>query len=133
VKLWELATSRELKRFEGVGRAEVFCVSFAPDGKSVAFNGNEDALYIGDPSTGTFRTLGTYSKPIRALAWSPDGRFIATGSVDPSLRLWDPATGSYTGFNVEDGVFSVAFSPKGDMLAAGGGDWSLRLWELPKK
>ena len=133
VKLWDLATGKEMKGFEGVGRTGVLCVAYAPDGKSVAFGGDEGALYIGNPSTGTFRTLGTYSKPIRALAWSPDGRLIATGSVDPSLRLWDAATGSYTGFNVENGVFSVAFSPKGDMLAAGGGDWSLRLWDLPRK
>jgi len=99
----------------------------------VAFGGDEGALYIGDLATGSFRTLGTYPAPIRAVAWSPDGRFIATGSVDPSVRLWDPSTGAYTGFNVEHGAFSVAFSPKGDLLAAGGGDWSLRLWDLPKK
>ncbi|HEV3027541.1 MAG TPA: serine/threonine-protein kinase [Planctomycetota bacterium] len=131
LKIWELATGKEVKVFPVAGRSAIFCVSYAPDGKSVAFAGNEGAVYIADPASGGIRALGAYPKQIHSLAWSPDGRTIATASQDPSLRLWDPSSGAYTGFQLESGSFSVAFSPKGDMLAAGAGDWSLRLYDLP--
>jgi WD40 repeat protein len=130
VKIWELSTGKEVRRFELSGKKGVLCALYAPDGKSVAFGGDGGEVLIGNPATGTYRVLGTCPTPIRAMAWSPDGRWIATGSVDNLLRLWEPATGKVTGLPLENGFFSVAFSPKGDLLAAGGADWSLRLWDL---
>ena len=134
LKIWELATGKEAARIEAkVSAAAWLVVSYAPDGKTVAFAGNDGAVMTADVATGAMRLLGKLPNPIRWLAWSPDGRWIATVSEDPALRLWDPATGSVTGFTLPDGgYFTVAFSPKGDVLAAGAFDWTLRLWELPR-
>jgi len=129
-KVWELSTGREVRRFENAGKKGVLCVTYAPDGRSVAFGGDSGDVMIGDPATGTFRVLGSCPMSIRGMAWSPDGRWIATASADNLLRLWEPATGKVTGMSLENGFYSVAFSPKGDLLAAGGADWSLRLWDL---
>jgi WD40 repeat protein len=132
VKIWELATAKEVRHFAGKPSATWHVVAYSPDGKSVAFGGSDGAINLGDTTTGTVRVLGTCPKAVRDLAWSPDGRWIASASEDPSLRLWEPASGAVTGFPLPDaGYFSVAFSPKGDLLAAGGYDWTLRLWELP--
>jgi WD40 repeat protein len=130
VKIWEISTGKEVRQIEGTGQSAFFCVSYAPDGKSLAFGGSDGTLYLGDPAKGTIRTLGSYRKPIHGVAWSPDGRIIATTSEDPSMRLWDPSTGAYTAFSLEGGAFGVTFSPKGDILAVGAADWSLRLYDL---
>jgi WD40 repeat protein len=130
VKIWELSTGKEVRKFENTGRKGILNAIYAPDGKSVAFGGDDGDVVIGDTATGKYRILGNCPTPIRAMAWSPDGRWIATGSADRLLRLWEPATGKVTGLPLENGFYSVAFSPKGDLLAAGGADWSLRLWDL---
>src|SRR5262249_39269018 len=35
LRLWDVATGKEIRRFEG-HRAEVYCVAFSPDGKTLA-------------------------------------------------------------------------------------------------
>ncbi len=134
LKIWEVATGKEMKRVDVSPGSGVLCVCYAPDGKQVACGGNTGAVHLVDAATGTTRVLGRCPRALRYMAWSPDGRWIATTSDDPSLRLWDPATGSVTGFTVaEIGYWGVAFSAKSDLLAAGSYDWMLHVCELPRK
>jgi serine/threonine protein kinase len=129
----ELATGREVRRFEKFTDRTLYSVCYSPDGKRVAFGSDSGTLFVGSTETGTIKTLGSTSKGIRALTWSPNGKWIATTSEDSGLRIWDPATGSFTGFPYPDqGYYGVAISPKGDFMAAGAYDWSLHFWQLPK-
>src|SRR5262249_51650996 len=96
VRLWELATGREVHRFgpfsETYPRVAVAC---APAGKSRATGGEGGAVPLWAPPTGKeLPRLNTPYLNVNALAFSPEGKALATASeYDRTVLVWDPATG----------------------------------------
>ena len=87
IKLWDLDTFKEVRRFEGHS-GTVYALALSADGKKLASasldgsarlwdvdSGNETALF--DPGTG----------PIHAVAFMPDGTLL-TGGIDRAIRRW---------------------------------------------
>jgi len=131
LKLWEVATGRELRTFSGHTKC-VGSVAFSPDGK-LALSGSEDnTLKLWDVATGReLRTFTAHTDVVRSVAFSPDGKLALSGSADKTLKLWDMATGhdlrrfsGHTGW-----VWSVAFSPDGNLALSGEND-TLKLWDV---
>jgi len=138
LKLWEVATGRELRSFHGHS-ASVNSVVFAPDGQYVLSGSSDNTLKLWEVATGN--KLATYSGKkiaISAVAFSPDGRYVLS-DFGRDLSLWDVVAGkqhqSFKGHN--DGVNQVAFSPDGQYALSGAGDFNgiadntLKLWEIP--
>jgi WD40 repeat protein/tRNA A-37 threonylcarbamoyl transferase component Bud32 len=106
VKVWDIATGRELHRLPG-HKDLVSCVVFSPDGRwlATATGGvrTPGEVKIWDADNGReLRCLPRHATPIRGLAFSPDGRQLAAVAGGPDqkgralpgeVKVWDTADG----------------------------------------
>ncbi|MCX7143624.1 MAG: caspase family protein [Proteobacteria bacterium] len=142
IKLWEVATGREMRTIGGPGeRNGVMSVAFSPDGKTVVSGSGEisleksvvNTLKLWDVATGRkLRTLAGHADSVTSVAFSPDGKTIISGSKDNTLKVWDMASGlellTISGHGI-GGVASVAVSPDGKTVFTGGFDW-IKAWDI---
>jgi WD40 repeat protein len=146
VRLWDVATGKELRKMEG-SEGGVMALAVAPDFKSVAavdktsssnhpFQWPTTQVSLWEVSTGkAIRRWSGDAEAVWALAWSPDGKTLASGGADKCIHLWDPQTGKETGkfAGPANTVLGVAFAPDGKTLASADRDRTVRLWDLAAK
>lgn len=114
--------------------SEINCLTFSPDGKTIASGSNDQTAKLWDAQTGLLKTtLGGHSYGVFDIAFSPDGKTLATvgfrirerysGQAMSEVRLWNVATGKLQrAWKQPLALRFVAFSPNGKWLACGGGD-----------
>ena len=82
----------------------VSCVTFSPDGKTLASAGERfqptaqssvvGEIKLWDVKTGKEQaTLKGHMNSVKSVAFSPDSKTLASGSQDETIKLWDVATG----------------------------------------
>ena len=132
VRLWDVATGRELRKLqEFVGN--IVGVAFSPDGRRAVAGCYDKTLRLWDLESGQeLKKLAGHTEPPNRVAFSPDGHHAASGSWDKTVRLWDLDTGTelrrFEGHSAT--VFGLAFSPDGRRLFSGGWDHTARLWDV---
>jgi len=131
LRLWELATGRSLRTFEG-HTDRVNSVTFSPDGRWALSGSNDKMLRLWELATGRcLRTFEGHTGAVYSVSISPDGRWALSGSYDKTLGLWELATGqcvrTFEGPELQ--VNSVTFSPDGRWALSGDGG-QLARWEL---
>jgi WD40 repeat protein len=140
MRLWNLRTGEEQKRFEGHTRGPVRA-AFAPDGKHLLWgDGWDETIRLWDVETGKeLRSFGGPQAPSCLVAISPDGRMALTSGeqlvnvlgrrLEHALRLWDLETGKE--LRQLQGYRAIgAFSPDGRLALSGSYEGSIRLWEV---
>ena len=130
IKLWEIATGKELRT---LNEQTVQSLAFSPDGRTLASSSFENTIKLWNVATGQeLRILSGLDATVESLAFSPDGRTLASGSYNGTIKLWDVANGLETrilsGHNSL--VESLAFSPDGRTLASGSDDDTIKLWDV---
>lgn len=108
-------------------------VVFSPDGKSIAFAGDDKVIRLIDTTTGNLeKKFEGHTQPIRQIAFSPDGALLASASDDTTIRLWDINAGTQVAeLRGHTGpVLSVAFNNDGTQLVSGGSDSFARVWQV---
>jgi len=88
VRLWEVATGKEVRRFAGHTVA-AFGAAFSPDGKYILTSGRDGTARLWDVETGQeARRFTGHRSEVRDVAFSPVGKYILTTSFDGTARLW---------------------------------------------
>jgi RNA polymerase sigma factor (sigma-70 family) len=133
LRLWDLATGKELHRFESRS-APVQAVALAPDGGRALSASADGVVRLWDVRTG--RSLLALKEghlgAVGAVAFCPDGRRALSGGDDATIRLWDLEKGKELRrlLGHTDGVSSLAVTPDGRQVLSAGLDGTLRLWDL---
>ena len=120
--IYDSQTLQELNLISG--HTKVYCVSFSPDGQTIASGSNDATVRLWDVETGIEkrRFIG-HTGGVLSVNFSPDGKTIASGGLDGFFRLWDIETGieKPTSWRASEGAFdwvdNVSFSPDGKTIA----------------
>jgi RNA polymerase sigma factor (sigma-70 family) len=125
VRLFEVATGKELKVFPKVG-ADVVSLAFAPDGKTLAVAGEN--VYLYDPATGKERLR--IERRALGLAFDPDGS-VLTGAVSGAIYRWDAAGGRQLAPSAgqDNAVEQIVVAADGRSLFTTDPDGDLYLWD----
>ena len=141
IKLWEIATGKNLKVFQS--HSNSWFSKRSPDGRLLVLGYSLTSSVIGGAgkkhdyklwnlySNEGVKTLN-FDKSVDASAFSPDGRILATSfvisvspKIDSRIKLWDTRTAqelrvlSGVDFVIDD----LKFSPDGKILIAGSNFW----------
>ncbi|HYV37009.1 MAG TPA: WD40 repeat domain-containing protein, partial [Gemmataceae bacterium] len=92
VRLWDLATSREISRFatpEAADWPSRSSVVLSPDAKTIAWP-SQDGVVLWEMATGQVRgRFKGHRGKVHALAFSPNGRMLVSGGSDLTALVWD--------------------------------------------
>jgi WD40 repeat protein len=137
VRIWDVATCRELRHFRGPVSDVFVHVAFSSDGEILASWGTTIRLWrVADGKA--LHTFGEEPElKVSCAAFSQDGRMLASGNAgrntsDNIVHVWEVATGAER-CRLEGhqyAISSVAFSPDGTILASGSKDGTAILWDL---
>jgi mono/diheme cytochrome c family protein len=132
VRLWDVASGRQLRCFEG-HTGEVSAVAFVADGSRVVSGGGDRLVRLWDAKTGReLRRFEGHTDKVRALA--ANDKFIASGGQDGMVRLWSEGaakTGEVRCLAGHTGpVTSVAISVDGRRILSGSHDRTVRHWDV---
>ena len=87
VRLWDLETGAELRRFDGHQNA-VLSVAFAPDGRRAVSASFDGTIRIWDLETGVERhRYHGHGSAVHAAVFTPDGTQVLSGGWDNRLPV----------------------------------------------
>lgn len=99
LRLWDVATGKEIRRFTG-HHGWVRAVAFSPDGKLLASGGKDKIIHLWETATGReLRQLKGSQQWIEHLMFLADGKTLGSRSMsdgnvrEPGGRLWDVSSG----------------------------------------
>jgi WD40 repeat protein/tRNA A-37 threonylcarbamoyl transferase component Bud32 len=130
VRLWDLATRQEVRKFAGHD-AGVVGVAFDGDGIRVASIDQGGTVKVWDATTVAklFEHTGRTPGP-GAVALSREGRYLAEAAAD-GVWVWDAASGAkvYHFEGHRGSVHAVAFSNDGQLVVSATADGNAKVWE----
>lgn len=145
VRLWDVATRRQVGETVTGQEGTAHTVQFSPDGKKLLTTGARASVRLWDIGAGQWIALPYQESPdlqidyaMVSAAFSPDGARVVIGDSDHGVSLWGVATEKVVHTVTTPEVDpdqrslvrpSVAFHPNGSLFAALGTDGAVRFWD----
>jgi WD40 repeat protein len=143
MKIWEVATGRELKSFASPRLANgnpsdssfaMFAGKFifSPDRRLLSIVSDGRKIDLVDSSSATIvQTLAGHDGAIIGTSFSADSKLLATSGSENQIKVWDVATGRElkTLSGAATPISDIAFSPDGKSLSVAG-QQAISAWEL---
>jgi WD40 repeat protein len=158
VRMWDVATGKEVRKFALPAQHGVGSVALSPDGRILATENADGTVSLWEVASGKQRskigTPGAAPPPAPAmgafvvrvagsrgpteassgttLAFSPDGATLACKGPANAIQVWDVAAAKEIGeFKGHDGsIAALAFTPDGKRLASGSRDTTILVWDV---
>jgi WD40 repeat protein len=132
VKIWEIATGRELTSFAGHSGA-ILSLQFSPDDKRLLSGSEDRSVRLWDLESGReLLTLSGHGNYVNSVTFSPDGTVAASGGDDNTVKVWSLSDGrllqTLTGHT--NSVVSVAIASDGKSVFSGSWDNTIRMWNI---
>jgi WD40 repeat protein len=128
IKIWDLATGRELRTFVG-HTGMVWRLAVSRDGRRLASTSNDGTTRLWDVDTGRALHIWRHRGPAWAVALSPDASLVAAGGADRIVQLWDAASGERRRtLDVGQEVNRITFVGDAGALAIGAGP-DVTMWD----
>ena len=138
VRVWELATGRELRTISIPADSWITLIKDASLVAAVTYIGKSTNAAAWDLATGRQVLNMALDAATEDVRFSPNGRWLvsrrAKGQQDAAsaapVTLWEVATGRRVNLPTEKLGEAIAFSPDSQLLATVGEDSMVRLWEV---
>jgi WD40 repeat protein len=137
LRVWAVATWREVWQVQATASASVNALAFTPDGRTLATASYDNLVRLWDVATGQERNAPAgHHHAITAMALSPNGQLVVTGDAQGALCVWEVAAGRplchLAGHSGP--VLGLAFFADGKQVIGlgGSGDDSFRVWDVMK-
>jgi WD40 repeat protein len=140
LEIWDIEKGKVAARFEeDVFKISLRCVTFSPDGKTLAVSGSSKSavVYLIDIPTSkirlTIKDLPEHAAS--AVTFSSDSKMLIVAGWDHSATLYDAANGKELEKLEEHKMVSaLALSPDGKILVtASGGEGTVMFWDFEKR
>jgi WD40 repeat protein len=93
-RLWDAATGKEVRAFDGPQHNDVNAIAFSPDGSRLATGGADHTIVLWETAIGKqLAVLRGHEGALLGARFSPDGLHLATIAADGTARLWKVPTG----------------------------------------
>lgn len=122
LRVWELPSRKLVMEIVGLP-GKLNALSWSPDSRMIAGNGDDRTVRIWSTETGVLLT--TLTGDLEAghdLDWSSDGRRLVSGSRRGGIRVWDVERELRRSLLVTGRAQSAAWSPDGAEIAVAGVD-----------
>jgi WD40 repeat protein/serine/threonine protein kinase len=123
-------------------RGPVRTLAFAPDGRTLASGGQDNAIHLWDVAAGgaagsAIKTLRGHASHVQSVGFAPDGDTLLSAGRDHQIKLWTPATYGETHALAADGddaelgeaVLAARFSADGKRVITASRDRTASLWD----
>src|SRR6266516_2984377 len=144
IKVWELASGKELARLEG-HTAQVLSVAFNTNATQVVSGGTDKEIRVWDIRTREkIVSLGSHSAGVTSVAWPGDGKVILAatdGGVVSSYTNLKVHTGEQSSNggdekkigDANETVLCIATTPDGKTIFAGSHDGVVHVWNSERE
>jgi WD40 repeat protein len=130
VKLWNAHSGAVVHEF--AGPPGTFCVSFSPDGQTLACGGSDGKIRLWNVvSKKQVAAIDAHSSNIFGVAYNPDGKLLVSAGWDGTARIWDVKQRKLLQtLSGPVDIRSVEFSPDGNRVVTASFDQSAKIWDV---
>jgi WD40 repeat protein len=132
VRIWDVESGKEIRRFALQRNENHVCATFSPDGHLIASRCHDGSIKLWDAKTGEkIHDLKGHIDIVNCVTFSSDGHRVASGGWDRTVRLWDVESGKEVQRYEQymEVVNSVAFLPDGNYIVCNGVDRTVLFWD----